>query len=300
MTDSITLPAGTPLEQIPRPLRKLLGYETLPLILHPKKRTEFPRQCFALDPTLTGSLSIEEVDATFNDMVELGIAKPPYDDFDLLIIGASLFKATTEELQKSVDVWQVIFRYGKRAEDSKAQILPGSVNQFLTDVLVDRHDMPGFFSIVDGEAAKRFRAARQNRLTGEWTELKDWEFLERTGEYGHSLYKCLLVLLATRNIEKELRTDKLAKLGIGKKSAHRYTYTTTLRVPAVCSETVATAGIPSGASKRPHLRRGHIRRQHFGPRNSFEKKIWIEPLFVNADEDFISARTAYNITGIAR
>jgi hypothetical protein len=49
-------------------------------------------------------------------------------------------------------------------------------------------------------------------------------------------------------------------------------------------------------SKAPHLRRGHIRqRQHYGPGNHFVKKIWIAPVFVNADPDFVNQRAAYNV-----
>lgn len=36
--------------------------------------------------------------------------------------------------------------------------------------------------------------------------------------------------------------------------------------------------------------------QHFGPKNELRKKIWIEPVFVNADEDWVAARTAYNVS----
>ena len=50
----------------------------------------------------------------------------------------------------------------------------------------------------------------------------------------------------------------------------------------------------SHSSPRPHLRRGHIRNQHYGEGNKEIKKIFIQPVFVNADEGWIeNQRKAY-------
>lgn len=99
----------------------------------------------------------------------------------------------------------------------------------------------------------------------------------------------LIVLLATKNIIKTVKHCKLAKRGIGK---CKYEYSTTLSIPKILDDDPDNA--TPGKPKAPHLRRGHIRRQHYGPRNSFIKSIWIEPCFVNADADFVSTRTHYN------
>jgi hypothetical protein len=102
------------------------------------------------------------------------------------------------------------------------------------------------------------------------------------------------VLLATRNVTREVKTSKLAKLGIGKNS---YSKTTTLRIGNVTELQGSEAGI--GVNRRPHLRRGHIRRQKYGPGFQFEKKIFVQAVFVNADEDWIAERTAYNVSRVA-
>ena len=50
----------------------------------------------------------------------------------------------------------------------------------------------------------------------------------------------------------------------------------------------------SHSSPKPHLRRGHIRTQHYGVGNKEIKKIFIQPVFVNADEGWIAdQRKAY-------
>lgn len=112
--------------------------------------------------------------------------------------------------------------------------------------------------------------------------------------YPQFIAEFLITVLATRNIVKHTVERKSVKLGIGKKN-NRYRYSTTISLPDEledCSEH-STQGQP----KCPHLRRGHIRRQHYGPHNSFIKKIWIQPVFVNADENYVSTRTHYNLGG---
>lgn len=81
-------------------------------------------------------------------------------------------------------------------------------------------------------------------------------------------------------------------LGIGSKRNHLYT--TTIRIGAEAQRTAQAESQSSGRTVRPHLRRGHIRRQHFGPGREMQKSIWIEPTFVNGlvpDE-----REAYNVS----
>lgn len=105
----------------------------------------------------------------------------------------------------------------------------------------------------------------------------------------------LIVLLATKNIVKTTKQNKLAKLGIGKKRfSNRFAYTTTISLPTDLDDDPDHP--PTGRGVLPHLRRGHIRRQHYGPAHAYVKKVWIDPVFVNADPDFVSARKAYNVS----
>ncbi len=115
----------------------------------------------------------------------------------------------------------------------------------------------------------------------------------------HQVRDFLIVMLATRNVRKTTTVDKLAKLGIGrnrKQSAkHRYTHVTTISLPRPEEMEDDHEHKATGIAKAPHLRRGHIRNQHYGPKGGYVKRIWIEPVFVNADPDFVSKRTAYNL-----
>lgn len=106
------------------------------------------------------------------------------------------------------------------------------------------------------------------------------------------LQDLLIALLATRNVEKSMRENKLKKLGIGRKS-DRFDYITTVGLPKHLDDDEDHP--PTGSAKAPHLRRGHIRRQHFGAGNQEIKKVWIAPVFVNADPSFVGGRQAYRI-----
>lgn len=109
----------------------------------------------------------------------------------------------------------------------------------------------------------------------------------------------LIVLLATRNAVKTIEHHKAAGLGIGakKKGRRSYEYVTTITVPAEAElPSHEGEGRPTGAARVPHLRRGHIRRQRFGPRHELIKRVWIAPVFVNADKDWVAQRRAYNMS----
>jgi hypothetical protein len=112
-------------------------------------------------------------------------------------------------------------------------------------------------------------------------------------EFISTIYMQLIVMLATRGVEKEVKHSKLARLGIGKARAE---YTTTLRIGALHERSDGTPN-PTSATRCPHLRRGHIRNQAYGPSFEHHKKIWIEPVFVNGDHEEIERhRHHYNVS----
>lgn len=122
------------------------------------------------------------------------------------------------------------------------------------------------------------------------------EHWDRFGEQEEVeiLKSLLIVLLATKNAHKQTVVSKLAKLGIGKSHKNRFATTTTISLPGTLPNDEQNP--PKGAKVAPHLRRGHVRRQHHGAGNEQVKVIWIEPVFVNADPDFVATRTRYRIS----
>lgn len=110
-----------------------------------------------------------------------------------------------------------------------------------------------------------------------------------------AVFYLLVVLLATKNVEKkEVINRKLAAGKFNRSKAYRkdYPITTTLTIGKI---TENHESVGTGSTVRPHLRRGHIRNQHYGPNNEMTKKIFIQPVFVNADEGWVANREAYNV-----
>lgn len=110
----------------------------------------------------------------------------------------------------------------------------------------------------------------------------------------------LVAVLSTRNVEKRVEHNKLAKLGIGTKKnpLKRFDYVTTLTVPNCVTER-DEEHCKTGREITPHLRRAHVRQQRHGPNRQFVKPVLIPAVFVNADKEWVRVRSAYN-TGMGQ
>jgi hypothetical protein len=234
------------------------------------------RQLFRLSAEIIESISIEETVATFKDMEELGIAEPPYDEFSIEVPVRSVLRVEPRadgELDPKDD-WHpnqtMIFNYSKNAP--KVSLTSCRTQHYVPDLCEFlRTNLTGYSADLH----------RREQKLAEDLELR-----------AALLWEALIVLLATKNIVKETKHNSLAKHGVGKAKA---LYTTSLSIGRVTESAPDTPGTEPGAPKRPHMRRGHIRSQHYGPGGEFVKKVFIQPVFVNADKGYISQRTAYNV-----
>lgn len=255
---------------------------TAPIVkkVYPMARPEL----FLITREIIAATHKDELSATYNSMRELNIAHLPYGLVDIGVPANALMTMRDEN-------------------DPRA-----SYDIFGPDV--KKWSLENGDPFKDFELRFRYRddvlyQALIKNPAGSWCDLiafleqaeikyKTQNTIESVEESGIGLAKLLIVLLATKNVVKTRTKDKLLAMGIGKhKNNMRPLYTTTLTLPK--PEHMETEGpVTPGTSPRPHLRRGHIRNQKHGPKLQFIKRIWIEPVFVNADENFVSSRTAYN------
>ena len=235
-------------------------------------------ELFILSDEIVASLTREEVEATIDDMRELGIAKLPYYTFAIQISTAAwqyiIFDAVHEldkyGVIKHPDQW---LRFSHRLESlDTAQSIIGKFNCMTSG----GRDM---FDLLDKD---KDLSAEGKRVLG-----------ETVGYTAGQLLRILTVVLATKNVVKTETVNKLARLGIGLKK-NPYHKTTTLTIGKVTEKADGKGG-HDGSHRRPHLRRGHKREQRYGPGFQFTRSIFIEPIFVNADEGWIAERTAYNV-----
>lgn len=242
------------------------------------------------------ALSPPEVEATIADLQQLGLCQLPYPKVSVMLGGwAALPVSADADNPRDID----------RLPDDVALLYTGvTLSGWETAWVIDQRSGKGWRLRRDADGVMHH--AHETPIA---IRLGDTDF-QAAGDTGHMydnatasdladdmLGKALVTLLATRNAVKSRRENKLAKLGIGnkRKVANRYRYTTTISLPDELP--IDDEHKPTGAAKAPHLRRGHIRRQRYGPELKFTKPKWIEPVFVNADPGFVSQRDHYNIGG---
>jgi len=211
---------------------------------------------FIMELGIVKAVSLEEISATSLALLELGLYKLPYDKVDI--------QFQFDEIAISQDT-------GKPFD----QKLGPNAAVLFTDVHLEGY----------------------GKVYSVWGDKIVEDITYECGDENPQYLAALLItLLATRNIVKTRKENKLLKLGIGKHNGKvKYRYSTTISIPKDLD--ADPDNHTPGKTKCPHLRRGHIRSQHYGPKNAYIKKIWIQPVFVNADEDFVSTRTHYNMGG---
>lgn len=237
------------------------------------------RHLFILDQSVWRSMNISDVVSTSEALKELDLYKPPYESFD---IKSAMSTDDYAEFTKQYD--------GERCEGDDKPFLETyryNVN-FSTNP-------PKYTFKFDLHGDKVFLTLNDIAVTGKLLNIASNEEIEEMiNHLRDSSLLCLavlIVLLSTKNCEKT--TEKIKRYGPkSKKRPREYAYITRIKVGKI-TETCRSDN-SSGTTVRAHLRRGHIRTQHFGIGNKEIKKIFIHPVFVNADEGWIAnQRKAY-------
>lgn len=223
------------------------------------------KQLFTFDKAIWESVDIDDILKTSGDLMSLGLFKPPFKEFDIQVrvdqtVLAKFFKQNVN-VKKEFD----------RTETFRI---------FFDDTLANfRWLFKAHGEFVD--AVNLYDNALRYGLKKEDLNRIDGYFNERS----RLLVYMLIVLLATKNAEKV--TEKIKKHGPkSRKRPREYDYITTIKIGKI-TETMRSEGDGS-ATVRPHLRRGHIRNQRVGKGREEIKPIFIQPVFVNADEGWIA------------
>src|SRR6185295_12416504 len=95
-----------------------------------KTRLSPTRQCFLIERDFVKAFSVEEVEATYRDMVEMEIANPPAPEFDVILPGYVVFyedsgAANADEIAKSIERWQVKISYAAASAEIFVQRFGG-------------------------------------------------------------------------------------------------------------------------------------------------------------------------------
>lgn len=223
------------------------------------------KQLFTFDKAIWESVDIDDVLKTSGDLMSLGLFKPPFKEFDI---------------QVRVDQ-AVLAKFFKKDVKVKKEFDRTETFRIVFD---DTHTNFRWLFKAHGEfvdAVDLYDNAIKYGLKKEDLDRIEGYFNERS----RLLVYMLIVLLTTRNAEKV--TEKIKKHGPkSRKRPREYDYITTIKIGKI-TETMRSEGDGS-STVRPHLRRGHIRNQRVGKGLTEVKSIFIHPVFVNADEKWIS------------
>jgi hypothetical protein len=232
---------------------------------------------FRLSDEVLGCFDIDDVAATYDDMVEMGLNKDPYDYYCIELATPFLLNyakfigmesGNYETAMESAKGWTWCFYYMVFEE-------------------TDSYSAEIFIKIPTGQMFNYGQLCRD--------AVEEDETFERTITIIEESLKCFLImLLATKNIDKKtVENSKRAISPKSKKDSKYYSHTTTLKIGKITESYGSANG--TGGAKRPHLRRGHIRTQRFGKGNAEVKKIFIQPVFVNADETWVNEQKTYRV-----
>ena len=270
------------------------------------KKSE-PLHLFRLSSDLLDTFDLEDMELTHNDMIDMGIAVTPYKNFSIEVSSKFLEKLGRKICAhfKNDNYWPKEFNFGIF---SKYYEVPSGLKSelihfgLLTDSASGKSIPAGHaVSLVDmhfireNGAVENFDSYFNDRALNNKDINETESFRKSLSQIGQKIRQILIVLLATKNKSVQEKLDKdLLRGRYNKKQAYRkdYPITTTISIGKITESYKSSNG---GGTVRPHMRRGHIRSQHYGPNNELMKKIFIQPVFVNADEGWIAERRAYNV-----
>lgn len=226
---------------------------------------------FELDERIFESMDIKDIEKTFFDMDELGLAGPPFSSFVIKAnknIIRSLYGEPPDCMRTKADTLESAYIWIKHSE-------------------------------ADADGRIKFKSSVGVKFRGMelgWYSLSSGIDVDSARDVSFDIYMILIVLLGTKNAEKKTRvnTDR-SPSPRARKDAKNFSTTTIIRIGKI-TETMRGSSSCAGTKTRPHLRRGHIRNQRYGQGLSETKKIFIAPMFVNADENWIAEQKSYKVT----
>lgn len=234
------------------------------------------RQLFILDREMLALVGQKALQETYEEMVREDLAHPPYESYTIQVPMGAVIRAN-----KKGSLDEMAAQGDERA--------------------IRLHDMPlqivienQTFSIqVSDHSQKRWRTLESFMIECAHLYPTFSEHTKQLQQMAGHIQALLIVLLDTSNVEKHVTHNRLARLGVGKQ---QYEYVTTLKLGKIPDAPSGDAPHFTGQQRCPHLRRSHVRRQHYGPNNSYVKKIRIKAIFVNGyDPDEGGGRVYYNV-----
>ncbi len=239
-------------------------------------------ELFIIENETVAALNIFDINKTFAAMGEAGVVGLPVNKF-MIVFDPKIYTGDFYEDDDEGETTEMVIELMKNLPNCWLAVQVEYFEQPLTAGQIDKCN--GMVRFHQGWIDRRnFKML---------TELALVENKQQQDGYG-SIMRTLLVLLATKNAQKDrVQNSPRASSAKQRNASKHFGYTTTIRIGKI-TENCKSGG--TGSPTRPHLRRGHVRNQPYGEGRREIKQIFIAPVFINADKEYVeSQRIAYKI-----
>ena len=227
--------------------------------------------------------SYHEIKRAYDDLVDKNLHDPPFDKFKVLSYHILSIDLNTSRLHT------VIFDGVSKNRDGGISCAARIIVQMTKGTVLlywDKCTQTVMFSFYEGSELKENYKAPDKHI----------EFFNQA---VMTAYVPLITLLSF-GVEQRTVTRLLPKQGTSaqrRKAPDRYATEIHLEftpeLKRIISERSETTNKGSGGTKSPHMRRGFIKTQRYGPKLSKVKEIFIEAVHVNKDKGPSTPKQTY-------
>jgi hypothetical protein len=253
-------------------------------------------ELFIIENETVAAMNIFDINKTFAAMAEAGVAGLPVNKL-MIAFDPKIYTGDFYEDDDEGKTTELMIEFMKNMPDYWLAIQIEYMDQPIK--LLDRNFLEEMLHLTAEQLEKCVGMVRFHQG---WIHRRNFKMLtelvlvekKQQQEGFSSIMRTLLVLLATKNAQKDRVENKPNSSSAKQRNASKnFAYTTTIRIGKI-TENCKSGG--TGSPMRPHLRRGHVRNQPYGEGRREIKQIFIAPVFINADKEYVeSQRIAYKI-----